>query len=184
VETPSVRDGSIRKLAVSPLTFFCKEPTSLDTCLAWSVCFKRIACQGRRADKHYQRAGAEPDFRIKEQKSFKRSKNMVDDGNKKDCGCGCGEGQAPDKKGKCVMPGVTFPAFVMSLNTSALYHLGEIADPTTGKRMVDLDIAKHAIDTLVLIQNKTKGNLEKDEEELLKNILYDIKLRFVKAVNK
>ncbi len=109
---------------------------------------------------------------------------MVDDGNKKDCGCGCGEGQVPDNKGKCVMPGVTFPAFVMSLNTSALYHLGEIADPTTGKRMVDLDIAKHAIDTLALIQNKTKGNLEKDEEELLKNILYDIKLRFVKAVKK
>jgi hypothetical protein len=109
---------------------------------------------------------------------------MVDDGNKKDNGCACGEGKVPDKKGNCVMPEVTFPAFVMSLNTSALYHLGEIADPTTGKRKVDFDIAKHAIDTLALIQNKTKGNLEKDEEELLKNILYDIKLRFVKAVKK
>ncbi len=109
---------------------------------------------------------------------------MVDDGNKKDCECGCGEGKVPDKKGKCVMPEVTFPAFVMSLNTSALFHLGEIADPATGKRVVDLDIAKHAIDTLALIQNKTKGNLEKDEDELLKNILYDIKLRFVQAVKK
>lgn len=109
---------------------------------------------------------------------------MVDNENKKENVEGCGEGKVPDKQGRCVMPEVTFPAFIMSLNTSALYHLGEISDPTTGKRITDLDLAKHAIDTLALIQNKTKGNLEKDEEELLKNILYDIKIRFVKAVKK
>ena len=109
---------------------------------------------------------------------------MAENVNKKDAGCGCGEGKVPDKQGRCVMPEVTFPAFVLSLNTSALYHLGEIADPSTGKRIVDLDLAKHAIDTLALIQNKTKGNLLKDEEELLKNILYDIKIRFVKTVKK
>lgn len=109
---------------------------------------------------------------------------MADDGKMKDDGCGCGEGKVPDKKGRCVMPEVTFPAFVMSLNTSALYHLGEIADPQTGQKVVDLDLAKHAIDTLVLMQNKTKGNLTEDEEELLKNIVYDIKIRFVKAVKK
>lgn len=109
---------------------------------------------------------------------------MVDNQNTSENGEGCGEGKVPDKQGRCVMPEVTFPAFIMSLNTSALYHLGEISDPATGKRIVDLDLAKHAIDTLALIQNKTKGNLEKDEEELLKNILYDIKIRFVKAVKK
>lgn len=99
-------------------------------------------------------------------------------------GCGCEEGKVPNKEGKCVMPEVTFPAFVMSLNTSALYHLGEIADPATGKKIVDLDLARHAIDTLVLIQEKTKGNLSGDEDELLKNILYDIKLRFVNVAKK
>lgn len=109
---------------------------------------------------------------------------MSENVNKKDDGCGCAEGKVPDKQGRCVMPEVTFPAFVMSLNTSALYHLGEIADPSTGKKIVDLDLAKHAIDSLALIQNKTKGNLEKEEEELLKNILYDIKIRFVQAVKK
>lgn len=98
--------------------------------------------------------------------------------------CGCGEGKVPTKEGRCVMPEVTFPAFVLSLNTSALYHLGEIADPQTGKRVVEPDLARHAIDTLMLIQNKTKGNLTPDEEELLKNILYDIKIRFVKVVKK
>ena len=94
---------------------------------------------------------------------------------------GCGEGRVPDKDGRCVMPEVTFPAFVMSLNTSALFHLGEIAEPETGRKVVDLDLARHAIDTLMLIQEKTRGNLSTDEEELLKNILYDIKLRFVNA---
>jgi hypothetical protein len=109
---------------------------------------------------------------------------MVDDGNNSGSDCGCGEGKVPNKEGRCVMPEVTFPALVMSLNTSALYHLGEITDPQTGKRVVELDLARHAIDTLVLIQNKTKGNLTPEEEELLKNILYDIKIRFVKVVKK
>lgn len=43
----------------------------------------------------------------------------------------CPEGQVK-KDGKCVMPEVTFTAFVMSLNTAALFHLGEISDPATG----------------------------------------------------
>ena len=103
------------------------------------------------------------------------------DAAKDENGSVCGEGRVPNKEGQCVMPEVTFPAFVMSLNTSALYHLGEIADPATGKKVVDLDLARHAIDTLALMQEKTKGNLSADEEELLKNILYDIKLRFVNA---
>jgi hypothetical protein len=97
-------------------------------------------------------------------------------------GCLCGEGKVPDKNGKCVMPEVTFSAFVMSLNTSILYHLGEIKDPETGKTEVNYDLARHAIDTLVMLQQKTKGNLSRDEEEMLKNIVYDIKLRFVRAM--
>ena len=47
--------------------------------------------------------------------------------NKTECteeGCLCGEGKVPDKDGRCVMPEVTFSAFVMSLNTWAPYHLG------------------------------------------------------------
>ncbi len=105
-------------------------------------------------------------------------------GEKQESNCGCGEGKVPDREGKCVMPEVTFSAFVMSLNTSVLFHLGEIVDPATGERVVDLELARHGIDTLELIQNKTKGNLSSDEEEMLKNILYDIKLRFVKAIKK
>ncbi len=94
-------------------------------------------------------------------------------------GCPCSDGKVPDQDGRCVMPEVTFMAFVMSLNTSALFHLGEIADPVTGEKMLDLSLARHAIDTLALLENKTKGNLTDDETEMLKNVLYDVKLRFV-----
>jgi hypothetical protein len=133
------------------------------------------------------------DFSVEDEKNpeicklangMKRSYKMSDDGKKQGSECGCEEGKVPNKEGRCVMPEVTFPAFVMSLNTSALYHLGEIADPGSGKRIVELDLARHAIDTLTLIQSKTKGNLTEDEAELLKNILYDIKMRFVKAAKK
>lgn len=96
----------------------------------------------------------------------------------------CGEGQVPDRQGRCVMPEVTFSTFVMSLNTSVLYHLGEIADPETGGKILNIDLARHAIDTLVVLEQKTKGNLTEEEAELLKNILYDVKMRFVKTVKR
>lgn len=82
------------------------------------------------------------------------------------------------------MPEVSFSTFVMSLNTSALYHLGEIPDPETGRTMVNIDLARHAIDTLVVLEQKTKGNLSAEESELMKNILYDVKMRFVKTVKR
>jgi hypothetical protein len=97
-------------------------------------------------------------------------------------GCPCGDGKVPDQDGQCVMPEVTFMAFIISLHTSALFHLGEIADPETGETLIDFSLARHAIDTLVLLQEKTKGNLDVEETESLKNILNDVKRRFVQAV--
>jgi len=94
----------------------------------------------------------------------------------------CGEGTVPDKDGHCVMPEVTFSTFVMSLNTSILFHLGELADPETGQTLKNFELARHAIDTLVVLEQKTKGNLSEEEAELLKNILYDVKIRYVKSV--
>mgnify|MGYP001810940761 FL=1 len=85
-----------------------------------------------------------------------------------------------DASGQCVMPEVTFASFVLSLNTSALYHMGELPHPETGQRIVDRELAKHTIDTLTLLADKTKGNLDANESELLTRILYELKMRFVK----
>ena len=93
----------------------------------------------------------------------------------------CPEGRVRDEAGRCVMPEVSFTSFVLSLNTTALFHLGELADPETGRRKVDLELVKHTINTLVLLRDKTVGNLDSTENELLCHILYDLKMRFVKA---
>ncbi|WP_028318318.1 DUF1844 domain-containing protein [Desulfobulbus elongatus] len=97
--------------------------------------------------------------------------------------CGeCPEGRVRDASGRCVMPEVTFASFILSLNTSALYHMGELPHPETGQRLVDRELAKHTIDTLILLAEKTKGNLDYEENELLTRILYELKMRFVKLV--
>ncbi len=79
------------------------------------------------------------------------------------------------------LPEVTFATFILSLNTSALVHLGEIPEPSTGEKKKDLPIAQHAIDTLAMLQEKTKGNLSDDEKALLEHILFDLRLKYVKA---
>ncbi len=93
----------------------------------------------------------------------------------------CPEGQVR-KEGKCVMPEVNFTAFIMSMNTSALFHLGEISDPASGEKNKDLVLAQHSIDILSLLEEKTKGNLTDEEQDLLKHVLYDLKMRYVRAV--
>lgn len=95
--------------------------------------------------------------------------------------CGeCPEGRVKDAAGRCVMPEVTFASLVLSLNTSALYHMGELPHPETGRKIVDRELAKHTIDTLTLLAEKTRGNLDPNEHELLTRILYELKMRFVK----
>ena len=76
-------------------------------------------------------------------------------------------------------PEINFSTFVFSLNTSALLHLGEIPDPATGKQQEDLAMAKQTIDLIAMLQEKTRGNLAPDEENLVKHILYDLRLRYV-----
>ena len=76
-------------------------------------------------------------------------------------------------------PEVSMATFVFSLSSSALVHLGEIPEPETNIARVDLPIAKQIIDTLGMLQEKTKGNLDPDEERLLKSVLYDLRMRYV-----
>ena len=75
---------------------------------------------------------------------------------------------------------ITFSTFILSLNTAALIHLGELPDPVTQKKKVNLLLAKQTIDTLEMLKEKTKGNLTIDEEKLLDTILYELKLKFIK----
>ena len=80
------------------------------------------------------------------------------------------------------LPEINFSSFVFSLSTSALLHLGEVADPITGKIEKDLPLAKQTIDILGMLQEKTRGNLTADEEKLLENLLADLRWRYVREV--
>ena len=81
------------------------------------------------------------------------------------------------------LPEIDFTTFVVSLATSVQMHLGLIQDPTSAKKgekvKPNLDHAKQTIDILGMLQEKTSGNLNKQEEELLKNLLYDLRITFV-----
>ena len=80
------------------------------------------------------------------------------------------------------LPEVNFASFIYSLSTSALVHLGEIPEPITEKMDKNLPLAKQTIDILGILQEKTKGNLNQEEENLLNNFLYDLRMRYVKAM--
>jgi hypothetical protein len=79
-----------------------------------------------------------------------------------------------------LLPEVNFPTFIMSLNASALLNLGIIEDPSTGQSAKNLPMAKQTIDILSMLEEKTRGNLTKDEAEILKNILYDLRIAYVR----
>jgi hypothetical protein len=78
-------------------------------------------------------------------------------------------------------PEMSFSTFVIGLTTQALMHLGEIADPTQQDVGRDLPAAKQMIDLLGILRDKTKGNLDQAEAQLLDTMLYDLRMRFVEV---
>ena len=79
------------------------------------------------------------------------------------------------------LPAVDFHTFVLSLGSSALLHLGELEHPEGGPAEKDLPMAKHTIDILSMLEEKTRGNLTSAEEKLMQSLLYDLRLRYVNA---
>ena len=79
---------------------------------------------------------------------------------------------------------IDFSGFVLSLSTSVMIHLGDVPDPITRETTVELPLAQQTIDILAMIQEKTKGNLSRDEEMLINDLLSDLRMRFVEKVKK
>ncbi len=77
------------------------------------------------------------------------------------------------------MPQVTFSTFILSLASSALMELGEVPDPNTGKVTENLVMARHTIDVLTMLQEKTKSCLDDEERRLLDGILYEVRMKYV-----
>ena len=123
------------------------------------------------------------DFVIKDRRSLDSDGKLKEDSpeNRKQEDSSAGKTSSRDTVKKQPLPEVSFNSLIFSLSSSALLHLGEIADPQSGERKKDLQLAKHSIDIIAMLREKTKGNLTGEESGFIDNIVTDLRLRFVKA---
>jgi DNA replication initiation complex subunit (GINS family) len=91
-------------------------------------------------------------------------------------------GQTPGDAGPRDIPPADFSAIVNSIAMQAIMALGGVEDPQTKKRYVDPPIAKFHIDSLEVLQEKTKGNLSDEEAKLIDQVLYQLRMNFVQVM--
>lgn len=77
------------------------------------------------------------------------------------------------------MPQLDFGTFVLSMSSSALVHLGEVPEPESGQIAENVLAAKQTIDILCMLQSKTKGNLTDQEARLLRDMLFELRMKYV-----
>jgi Domain of unknown function (DUF1844) len=94
-------------------------------------------------------------------------------------GATSGEASGPPPR---ALPRPDFASLVISLGHSALFHLGLVPDPQSGERGErNLALCRQTIDTIEMLQEKTRGNRTPEEDRLLDDLLYDLRMRFVEA---
>ena len=91
-------------------------------------------------------------------------------------------GGASAARGSREVPPATFETLVSNLASQALLFMGAIPDPRTGQRIAHLELAKHHIDTLEVIADKTKGNLSDEENQLLGSTLYELRQAYIQIL--
>jgi hypothetical protein len=80
------------------------------------------------------------------------------------------------------MPELTFTSFVISLASTAAIHFGDIPDPISGEKSApNLEGAAQMIEILSLLDQKTRGNLTAEERQVLEQVLFELRMRFVEA---
>lgn len=92
-----------------------------------------------------------------------------------------GKDAAGREEKKYQLPEINFHNFVLSLYTSVLFNLGELAESVSEKKGKDLEAAKQTIDILGMLREKTEGNLDSSEKELLDGVLSESRIKYVKA---
>lgn len=89
----------------------------------------------------------------------------------------------PGARGAGRMPEASFQTLVSTLTTQALFALGAIPDPRTGQRVAHLDLARHQIDLLSVLEEKTKNNLTEEEQKMLSTTLYELRNTYIQVAN-
>ncbi|MDB9823095.1 DUF1844 domain-containing protein [Deltaproteobacteria bacterium] len=129
-------------------------------------------------------AEEEKGFIIKDKRSLDEEGELKEEEKGSEAGSKTKEEKKAEDTQRPPLPEVNFNSLIFSLSSSALLHIGEIADPQTGEKKKDLPMAKHSIDIIAMLKEKTKGNLADDEQNFVDNILTDLRLRYVKATKK
>jgi Domain of unknown function (DUF1844) len=83
--------------------------------------------------------------------------------------------------GRGQLPPIDFATFVLSLHHSASMHLGGGSEGGKEKAAVDLLLARQTIDLIALLQERTRGNLTGEEERIVEQALYDLRMRYVEV---
>ena len=124
----------------------------------------------------------ETGFIIKDKRSSKQSEEeaKADDASKEK------ESAAPEEAPSAAEQNfeLNFSTFVLSLTSSAFYHLGDIPDPTTGQKQENLPAVKQTIDILIMLQEKTKNNLDAEEAKLMEQLIYELQIKYVAKTTK
>jgi len=74
---------------------------------------------------------------------------------------------------------IDFPSYILSYYTQGLVLLGEVPNPYTNKKEEDVEAARHTVDILSMLEEKTKGNLNSAEQQLLASVLYELRMKFM-----
>jgi hypothetical protein len=89
-------------------------------------------------------------------------------------------GEAPPGTGARI----DFPSYILSYYTQSLVLLGEVPNPYSNKKEEDLQAARHTVDILGMLKEKTQGNLAPEEEQLLESVLYEVRMKYMAKINK
>ncbi len=147
----------------------------------FKVTDRRIAFDEEKSAKTTDEAKAppKPDAKKEDQKTKNSLKEKIFENKKPEEKAE--EKTKTKKEDNVPLPEINFVTFILSLSGSAMFHMGQIPNPETGKTETNLPLAKQSIDIIEMLKIKTKGNLASDEEKLLDNVLYDLRMKYVNA---
>ncbi len=129
-------------------------------------------------------------FRVTDKRGFKEDgeargqDNSVKGEEKRADDPAVSAGTSPSNQESSPMPPIDFPSYLLSYYTQGLVLLGEVPNPYTNKKEEDMEGVRHIVDLLSMLEQKTKGNLSKEEQQLLESVLYELRMKFMAKTNR